>query len=190
MHPSQRGLLVMGAGLAFALLPVLIAARLWPLWVFFWATGLLLLGLDALPIPRKKRLRHAPALPDTLYMGKPARAVLALASNSSARLRAQVKLDRSDNLLPQPPARGAISKDDFAFSVTLEPRRRGKAEIEAAWVRVAGPLGLMERTVKLPVEGAINAVPNIEGVRGAALKFWSQSELREGVKIERAEGDG
>src|SRR5262249_9378132 len=69
-------------------------------------------------------------------------------------------------------------------------RRRGKAEVEAAWLRVAGPLGLMERTLKLPVQGAINAVPNIEGARGAALQLSSRSEIRAGLKIEKFQGDG
>jgi uncharacterized protein (DUF58 family) len=74
--------------------------------------------------------------------------------------------------------------------VPLVPRRRGTAVVQRAWVRYQGPLGLVEMTVRFPLEREIPVVPDVQPVRQVALRFHIAREFRAGHKVERFKGEG
>jgi uncharacterized protein (DUF58 family) len=189
MHPSRRALAVFAFGVALALVPSLGVPELWRAWVLFWVLALSALGLDAVLAARASDLRHELALPDTLTMGGTHVAALTLSLRAGGPTAAEVKLDLSENLRPQPAQRAALSTAGARLDVQLEPLRRGRAEIEAAWIRYPGPLGFIVRKVRLPIQRSVSAVPNLPGVHGAAIAFSSR-DGREGIKLEHYAGDG
>lgn len=189
MHPSRKGLAVAALGLGLSVLPALGLASLWPAWVFFWALLLLFFGLDLVLAMRARDIQESLRLPDMLHVGATGVAHLELSVRSRST-PAEIKLDLSDNLTPQPARRGVLSKEGASFEFPLLPTRRGNAAVEAAWVRYEGPFGLIVREVRIPMDRSVSVVPNVPSVRAAALQFFSDREYRAGLKIERFVGDG
>jgi uncharacterized protein (DUF58 family) len=71
----------------------------------------------------------------------------------------------------------------------LKPQRRGRISIDAVWVRWSGPLGLIGRTWRHPVGRQIDVLPDVRGVRSAALEFFS-SDAIDGIKMQNFKGEG
>lgn len=191
VFPSRRAILVVAAASALAVVPVLVAPGLWTVWLFAWALFSLLLAIDAVLAPRRADIEHALTVPDTLYMGEPGQARLALRLGRGDRqLRALVKLDLSETLAPVQARRAVLGPTETTVLFDLAALRRGTGQIEAAWIRFRGPFGLIERTVRFDLARDVAAVPNIRGVRQQALEFFSPSEFRTGLRIEQYAGDG
>lgn len=202
MAPSKRGLLIAASGIALALLPALVSPALWIAWVFFWAILLFLLGLDAaltlragaikaeLQSPGQAGAAAAPGAPRTLYVGAAHPVLLRLSAPHLRAAEGLVALDLSETLAPQPPRPAQLGPDAPPVEFQLSPTRRGPAEVDAAWVRYEGPLGLILRTARVPLDEPLRVVANTPAVRAAALKFFGQREQATGLKIERFLGDG
>ncbi|PIE18780.1 MAG: hypothetical protein CSA66_03925 [Proteobacteria bacterium] len=189
MYPSRRTIVFVAAGVALATLPVLVAPGLWVVWLFFWTLLLLLLAVDGVLVPRGADISHEVTLPDTLFMGEERALDLSL-SVRGRPVVAQVKLDLSETLAQVPIQRAALDDAPTRLRFALAPLRRGAATVEAVWLRYAGPFGLIERTVRVPLDAPLDAVPNIRGVRRLALEFFSPKEFRMGLRIEQYAGDG
>lgn len=190
MAPSKKGLLVAFAGLVLAVLPALVDGALWPVWVFFWTLLALLFGLDVLFAVRPRDLSAELTAPATLYVGGDGQGVLRLAAPTRRSVPAEVLLDLSDNLVPEPARRTALARTGVDIPVPLHARRRGLAAVERAWVRYEGPLGLVLQRAELPLGKRASVVPNMPLVRSHALPFFSQRDHTAGLKIERFAGDG
>ncbi len=147
--------------------------------------------------------------PRTLYVGAPHAVSLRLSAPHLRPTEGLVALDLSDTLRqepprglgptadreerapgPSPPVKAALGPRAAPIELSLVPTRRGPAEIEAAWVRYEGPLGLILRTVRAPIEEPVRVVADTPAVRAAALKFFGQREQATGLKIEKFLGDG
>jgi uncharacterized protein (DUF58 family) len=72
----------------------------------------------------------------------------------------------------------------------LVPTRRGTPRVVAVHLRWAGPLGLVERRWRRPLDVPVAVVPNLGAVRAMALRMISNKELMSGLKVERFLGDG
>ena len=179
-----------GFGIVLAALPALGAGRLWTAWVFFWTIFVVLAGVDAVLAMRGSALSTELSLPETLHVGAPEALVLTLGGLAARRAPVELRLDLSDTLTPQPAQRARASDSGARFTVPILPLRRGLAEIEAAWARYTGPLGIMLRSVRIPLGRRASVVPNLPSVRAAAVRFWSPREYAAGLKIERFVGDG
>lgn len=191
MHPSRRAILLVAAGTALAVLPVLVAPDLWLVWLFAWSFLLLLVALDGVLAPRAADVAHTLALPDTLYMGDPSDLTLALTAPRAPRaVHALVKLDVSDGLTAPLAARALLGAAPVDVTFPLAATRRGPSRVEAAWVRYTGPFGLLARTARIPLDAEVHAVPNVRGVRQQAIHFASRDSLRSGLRIEQFAGDG
>ena len=186
---------MVAVGTLLAIVPILVDARLWLLWAIAWAALLLALVIDLVRLPRAPDLTHRLVLPDTLYMGESSDLALHLRWSAAAGLdrlvRVVVKLDLSSSLDAVEPRIAAVGPTrDAVVSIPLRPRRRGTAQIEAAWLRWSGPLGLLERTTMVPLGDEVDATPNLRAVRQLAARFASRNELQQGLRIERYLGDG
>src|SRR4029077_7591143 len=121
----------------------------------------------------------------------PTLGALGAALGSTGALALTVAVDLSDTLLPQGPLRGEAEADGTAvLRCPLVPTRRGRVAVERAWVRFAGPLGLVESTVRIGLGAEAAVLPNLLPVKSAALRFSRDRDFRAGLKIERYTGDG
>ena len=190
MRPTRRAILLAALGLGVALLPIAVSARLWPLWPVYLGGLALALGIDALAAPRRQDVSCSLDLPGTLYIGEEDEARLTVKMPSARRVPVAVAVDLSDRLEPQPILRARASRDGAELRVRLVPTRRGRIVVERAWIRYAGPLGLMSQVVREDLKRQAAVVPNIRPVKAAALRFLTDREFRAGLKIERYTGDG
>jgi uncharacterized protein (DUF58 family) len=193
MRPTLRCLLVFLAGIPLSLGAVAIHPRLWTVWVVYLAAAVLLVGLDGVLALPRRRLRITARVPEQMFIGETATAVIELAAGRRGTpLELLAELD--DDLAPQPPIRTALSRDGGAAyaeaRVTLAPRRRGDHALRAVHVRWTGPLGLVEKRVATPIGKRVGVVPNLGAVRAVALRMFSDRNFMAGLKIEKFLGDG
>ena len=205
-HPSRRGLAFAAIGLAPAALPALGLPELWTAWAWFWVLTLLAFIADVALAPRLAGVEVQ--MPDRLQVGEPA-GIRVRAAAVGRRATARLQLDLSDNLQPVAvligqvggqvggqvrgqvggQVGGELGAAAAEWRLSLLPIRRGLAEVERAWVRITGPLGLMVRSARVPIGRTAPVVPR-RATAGDALRFWSARELAAGLQIERFVGDG
>lgn len=187
MTPTLRAVVLFALGLPVALLPALIDARLWTLWLAFAGMAVLALAVDAvLGLPRR-RLQVAVDVPGTLYIGDADPMGVTLSGGEGARpMRAELLAEFGARLAPQPMGAAAVPG---AAEVALAPMRRGTAEVRALWIRWRGPLGLVQRSVRHAVDAEVAVVPNIRAVRTTAMQLMTRDAMT-GVKAQRFLGDG
>ncbi|MFL6195795.1 MAG: DUF58 domain-containing protein [Thermoanaerobaculia bacterium] len=190
MRPTRRAIVVAALGLPIALLPVLVHPRLWTLWPAYLGLLALALGADALMAPRRRDVSCSVDLPGTLYIGEEEEAVLTVRLPSPRTSRVAVAMDLSDRLEPQPALHGRLAAGVANLRFRLVPTRRGRVVVERAWVRFAGPLGLIASVARVDLKRQAPVVPNIRPVKAVALRFLTDREFRAGLKIERYKGDG
>jgi uncharacterized protein (DUF58 family) len=190
VHPTRRALFAAVLGLVVALLPTAVSPRLWTLWPAYLGVLALALGSDAVLMPRRREVSCAVELPGTLYIGEEEEAALTVRVPSSRPVPVVVAVDLSDRLQPQPHLRGRASAAGSVLRFRLIPTRRGRVVVERAWIRYAGPLGLMAAVVRRDLKKQAPVVPNVRPVKTAALRYLTEREFRAGLKIERYQGDG
>lgn len=190
MRPTRRAIVIAALGLPLALLPVVVHARLWAIWPVYLGGFVLALGADALLAPRRKGVECSVELPGTLYIGEEEEGVLTVRVPAARRVPVTVVVDLSDRLMPQPQLRGRIPAEGGELRFRLVPLRRGRIVVERAWIRYAGPLGLIAAVARVDLKRQAPVVPNVRPVRTMALRFLTDREFRAGLKIERYKGDG
>jgi len=85
MRPTLRCLLVFLAGIPLSLGAVAIHPRLWTVWVAYVAAAVLLAGLDGVLALPGRRLRIAARVPEQMFIGETATAVIERAARRRAR---------------------------------------------------------------------------------------------------------
>src|SRR4029077_3030934 len=160
MRPTRRAILLVALGLPVALLPVVVAERLWVVWPAYLGVMALALGVDALWAPRRRGIACSVEMPGTLYIGEEEGAGLAVGVPSARRLPLAVAVDLSDRLVPQPTLSGGTPAGRAELRCGLMPTRRGRIVVERAWVRSAGPLGLIATVARVDLKRQAPVVPN------------------------------
>lgn len=190
MRPTLRTIQLAAVGFGVALLPVVVHPRLWTFWPVSLGVLALAFGADALLRPSQRALSCELDMPGTLYVGETDEAVLTVRLPSRRPVPVTLALDLSDRLAPQPHLSGTASAAGGTLRCRLVPTRRGRAVVEAVWIRYAGPLGLAASQVKVELKKQAAIVPNVLAVKSAALRLLTDREFRAGLKIERYRGDG
>ena len=204
IRPTTRLLMLLAAGPVVATLLVLLDDRLWILAAALIAAVLLLAVADGFMGLRPDQLNVGVRPPATLPVGlapDPDRAAEPHAESAALRLefsapptggRPQIEglLDVNDLLEPPPSFTFRLKEDGrIAFDAPLSPRRRGEARVERLWLRWTGPLGLSWNGKVAPLDIVIPAIPDIRGVRRAAIELDRRSALY-GLKPQTMGGDG
>lgn len=190
LSPSPRSLRLGLAGLAIALVPVLFAPQLWPLWLAFWLVGLSLGALDAALCVGPDRLAVSLQLDESIAVGAFAHARLQVRSSAPGPLVLELRLALSQHFDRLPVLRGRVERGSLDLELTLRPSRRGPATIDAVWLRWQGPLGLVRRVHRRSLSVATRAVPDLTHVRQAATGVATELASRAGSRVERFVGDG
>ncbi len=192
MRPTLRSSMILVAGIPVALLPVLIGGEFWVFWFSFLSLVFLLIGIDgALSRPARK-VQVAVKAPNQLFIGRSGELVIDVTQPTRFLPRSLTVLVECDDLLEvrKPYTVVPDESGEATLAVDLMARRRGLAHIERIWLRWRGPLGLMSQTMVLEQGLEIPVVPDIQGVRRAALQFFGSREHLAGIKLEQYAGDG
>jgi uncharacterized protein (DUF58 family) len=190
MVPTRRAIALACCGLPIALLPVVGDPRLAWIWPLYLCLLALAVGTDAIAAPRRAQVALALDMPATVAIGEPALAALTLRVEAARPVPVVVAVDVSGKLAPRPLLRGAATRRGIVFELPLVPTRRGRIAVDRAWVRLAGPLGLVERTLVVPLGREAAVVPQPPPIRANALRLDAVRDWRAGLKIERYQGDG
>jgi len=200
-RPTRAALAGLSLLLPLAALPAIAVPEAWAHWLVATAVVLLLIGVDLLRLRPARAWRIEVATPEVLHIGGRDSATIRItgsggeppplpgARGRAARLEALLEL--GPRLRPAP--RGTLRLDvegGGTLAVPLEPTRRGEAEVRALWLRWSGPLGLIERTRRIPLERSIAVIPNIRAVREEAIRFFARRQAVIGQKVERYHGEG
>lgn len=190
IRPTRRLVLALAATTLVALLPTWIDERLWTLWVVVFVT----LGVAALAdwALAPSRVEAELDLPATLGIGRPGPVRLDVRTpgwGRAAVVQARLDLPPELRLLGSLDTRPAGAEPDRA-EAELEAARRGTPEVHALWLGWTGPLGLLERVRRVPVEREVAVLPDARTVEVVALRLFSNPEHQQGVKVERYVGQG
>ena len=192
MKPTQLALMLWVAGLAAALLPVVIGTQLWPFWLLTVGALTLLMGLDALLGLPKGRLAWQVVPPDVVAIGEREPILVTLAATSRRRRTAiRVRVEARGDISPLPSRTARLGEEGRAeVEIPIEPHRRGRIELESIWLRWRGPFGLMARVVRAPLEGTTRVVPNTGEARRQAIRLLTRRDAWVGLKVVRHVGEG
>ncbi len=189
-RPTPRAVFLFALAVPLAL-PV---ATGWPqVWFFalYWPGAVLaLMAADLVMTPPGHRLRAEVNAPGRLYVGRPGEVTARLSVGGSTRpLPVEALLEQSGEAEAPVPVAGATAGGRLELRLTVRPLRRGLLRIEALWLRWRGPLGLIERGRRQPLDLALEVVPDVRGLPEAALRFFAQ-DAAYGQKSQRFKGEG
>ena len=196
IYPTRRAiyLLLLGAPMALAL--GLVRPELWlvaPGWI-----GVLLASmmLDALVGPGPQRLALDARFPPQIGVGDAFDLVLAA---TARRLppRAEVALSVDERIAPggrlaavmAPAATGEGAAPALAARLPLAASRRGPAAVIAAWIRWAGPLGLVWKQRRFPIDRAIEVLPSLRAVSEEGRRLFQRNSWF-GLRQQKFRGEG
>jgi len=182
-------LLLLGAGAALALLPVLVGPDLWVVWAGYVVVIIAAFLGDMAFNARRGDVALTAAPPGLLYIGD--RAHVDVALQGRPRLDVDLRFEVGDNVARPDDVRLRLDEaGTLGYEVPLLAKRRGNAEMLAVWLRWEGPLGLAQRTVRRPLDVAVPVVPNVRAVRDLAINLLTRRELVVGIKSQSYVGDG
>ncbi|MBI5170261.1 MAG: DUF58 domain-containing protein [Candidatus Eisenbacteria bacterium] len=190
MTPTRRSLALLGAGLAFALLPAFGVAGAWPWIVAGWVLGVAVLVADAAFSARTGDLEWTLDTPSVLYVGESGPATLTWEAPSPRPMLVRATLDLSDVLAPQAESHAIAGPEGVRLSWPLTPSRRGRATVEALWLGWRSPAGLWAHSKRVPLDREIPVLPDLPRVRAQAIRFFADRHFRAGLQVERYRGDG
>ncbi|MCA8937118.1 MAG: DUF58 domain-containing protein [Planctomycetes bacterium] len=189
--PTRLALMLAIAPVALAVL-VLAQPSLFLPWVAVTVGLLVLLGVDALLLPRRGTLELERHLPTEVGVGVPFQMRLTVGSDSGFRVGGRLY-----DILP-PEFEG--SRDALKFSVnpgeeetwTLEYKAldRGKYDLDQATLVTAGPLHLMRRVLRVEAKGSVSIIPGVEILRSNELILKAARDADAGLTRARGVGRG
>jgi len=190
IYPTRRAiyLLLLGAPMALGL--GLIRPELWlvaPGWIGVVFACLI---LDTIAGANPRHLKLDARFPQQVGVGDPFDLSL-VASAATLPLRAEIALALDERL-----AEGGRLADDMrrtgeslVRTLSLTASRRGQARVEALWIRWAGPLGLVWKQRRFPVDGAIQIVPSLRAVTEEGSRLFQRNSWF-GLRQQRFRGEG
>jgi|GEM_PF-56513 len=197
LAPTLRLLALASLLGGLALLPILNLPTAWPLWLAGIGLAVAAATLDGFLIPRAKRFEPVIYGPLRVSVGRAssARARFALPVGtwqgpSWRGLAGRARLDLDPHFDAAPSLDIRLGQAPAELAWPLRAQRRGRAAIQALWLRYEGPLGLMRWTARFVLDHPVDAIPDLDLVRGVALSAISSRNAPAGAKVERFAGDG
>ena len=190
IRPTRRAVFVFAAGLPIAMFIVITAPQSWALCLEYAGAVILAMLADAFLAFPVRRLNIAVTAPDRIFIGEKATVSATIAATRHRRrTRFEMLLEQRGELEAPQPATADLQRCQQAHTdFAVIPTRRGRAFLDRLWVRWQGPLGLVEIIKALPLDRAIDVVPNARGVQKAVLEFITNEAIF-GEKIQH-KGEG
>ncbi len=194
MRPTLRFVLVLVAMLPLAVAPAVYGGGAFPAWMAVIGGLTLLLLLDAALGAPRRRVSVTTEAPSQIFIGDRGELTVTVRVASTRTPDVELVPEIEGDVNRPAPARFRLRPDGGQSTAVvrfpLVPTRRGTPRVVAMHLRWAGPLGLVERRWRRPLEVAVAVVPNLGAVRSMALRMLSNRELMAGMKVERNLGDG
>ncbi len=188
--PTRRAVFLLATGAPLGLLAIANDTSLWNyalLWLIIIGAVLVIDALRLLP-PHLLDVRAKP--PPLLYVGESDPLLLSVRLLRARRaLTVSVSPWFDSQVQPLPPAQLQLSDAAMDFALPITPLARGKATLKLLEWRWTGPLGLMARQHKTPLDAVMPAVPNTRAVAREAPKM-SMDDAIIGLKQQRRKGEG
>lgn len=184
------------AGLFALSLPLaLVAVAVDPAYAALALGGALLVliaaGADALLALPPRALQVTAVPPDRLHVGEAGQVQVEIGATRHPRPTAlELVLEARGDLDPAEPRPAILEPGSAArLRLPLLARRRGRVHLDALWLRWTGPLGLVRWVRRIPLDAAIDVIPNLRARDSAALRFLAQDALH-GLKAQTERGEG
>lgn len=191
LYPTQRAVLLMGAGLPLTLILAIANPNLWALgaaWISL-VFGLMLYDLFTACTPSDLELDVD--IPSTFYVGTKhdidfvyKRTASGHVVNPEMKLSVGERLNSSPKLWYPP-----VYDEHILGAFRLTAQRRGDAKFETLWTRWTGPLGLMWRQLEHPLDIEIAITPDTRLVKDKAIEIFSR-DAAYGQKMQNERGEG
>ena len=188
IQPTRRGVLVFAAAVPLALLLVSVAPAAWTLAYAYAALVVLAMAIDVLLGWHARRLAVTVTTPDHLFLDDGG-TMIATVEAPRWRMRFECLAEQTGDLDPAAIVAMEAAGGPVTARLPLKPQRRGRVGIERLWLRWQGPLRLTQFVRRIPVGRSIDVLPNISGVRNAALQFFAREAIH-GTRVLEERGEG
>ncbi|HET6610788.1 MAG TPA: DUF58 domain-containing protein, partial [Kofleriaceae bacterium] len=169
LRPTPKAGFLAVSTVPVALVIAMVGTAMVSVWVAWSAVVVSLAVLDGLWGPRKKAIGATPSPPARIYIGD--HSALPITFSAPRKMTLRAVCDLNDILEPQPVTSTVVTAEDAVAEVALIARRRGIARADAVWIKWRGPLGLIERSRKVPLDVRIPVVPNTHAVVKQAARL-------------------
>ncbi len=189
LRPSKALLTVMVIGLLVAAVPIF-EQTLWMAVVGIWSILTLAILIDMWTLFRA-RVTLAVTLPKQAGVGEAVAGTLHLESQSARPLLGELDFSlegplRYDNFNE----RQLVEHGASAFDFELIASARGRGTVRATWLKLAGPLGLVEGIWRQETHASVAITPFVERLRNYAIRHVPALERRGGLRLSRRRGEG
>lgn len=189
MSPTSRLLWLMVGGLFVAAIPIVVAPAMWIVVVAWWFCIALAMAIDGaclLPIVTMRV-----DAPESVGVGDVCTVRVAMETASrlalASALRLEVDLPLEATGQGSIEFKGATGVTEFELSA----EHRGEGGVTAVWLSRRGPLGLMARVTRTPIESCrVRVVPNAARAAEQAILALGGTVWLGGVKHDRRPGAG
>jgi uncharacterized protein (DUF58 family) len=191
IYPTRRAIFLLLAGAPMALALGLFRPELWvvaPGWI---AVILACLLIDAMAGPSPRRIALDTRFPHQVGVGDPFTLSLS-AGGAPVPPRADIALAIDERIAPGGRLAGQmIAADGAGLTATLPlaAARRGRAAVDALWMRWMGPLGLVWKQRRFAIDGSITVVPSLRAVTEEGSRLF-QRDSWFGLRQQRIRGEG
>ncbi len=190
MTPSPRLLVILAAGLPIAALPTLVDIQLWLVFAGLWLVLLAALGWD-LGRLLFRRPRVDVSIPTSVGVGDDFCANLTVTCPAGVALGTSI---RGETAAPLEAIRDVVQRlppGNSRVELPLRANRRGAGALQAVWLRFEGPLGLLRRVVRVPVDvDSVQVIPSVQRVHRFVLEHFGVNRFESGAHVERFRGEG
>ncbi|MGB0681023.1 MAG: DUF58 domain-containing protein, partial [Polyangiales bacterium] len=172
MVPSTRAWLLLSLGLPLSLVTLWGGALLWVLPLTLWTLWLGATLFDARQLWRLKPAVEV-ALPAATGIGDVLSAHVTLELPGGQGLKVHMQGEVTPPLVCRQSLHQALPADNSEWRVPLEATRRGQGSLVALWLRIDGPLGLLQRIWRHKLDTKpVAVVPSMQAASRIALKYF------------------
>ncbi|MCF6274494.1 MAG: DUF58 domain-containing protein [Robiginitomaculum sp.] len=190
-YPTQRAVLLMGAGFPVTLLLAVLNPNLWAIGAAWIALVFGLIMYDVIMSPAPNQLELDAKTPASLYVGSQTdMAFIYTLEGKRKPTSTEMKLTLGKRLQAKPDVwHPPLEGDKLLGGFRVTALRRGEGDVENIWTRWTGPLGLMWRQLKQPLDKTIAIVPDTRLVKQKAIEIFSRDAAHgQKMQIERGQG--
>lgn len=190
IRPTGRAVLLFSAGIVVALFMLVRDPGLWALSFNACLFALLLIGVDGLLSLAPRHVDVDVRAPARLPVGNRGSAALTLSAPALRQPLAVTALfDMDGPVEAQPPVTLQFAGNEARYGLAFSARRRGVVRLLNLWMRWRGPLGLVERQLRKPLDLQVEIQPSARVPRSGELKLLIDSAVY-GTKTQNQKGEG
>ena len=188
--PTVKAAIIFALSVPLALLVVVSFRSAWYISLYLPLAVLAAMAIDLMAVLPKRRLAVKEELPGRLHVGQEGFVELRLkAADYERPTPVEALLELSGDTRPPEAVGGLLTKSGLSLKLPILPKRRGRVMVEAFWLRWKGPLGLVEKRLRLEKGKGLDVIPDVRGVHDAALQFFARDAIY-GVKAQTFKGEG